>query len=89
MKLSQDKKNKINEQILSFLFHSFPKEPFTAEVAREIVRDEEFTKRLLFELQNKNLVVPIRKNKKGESFTRRLKWRLSTQVYNIYHSKQQ
>ena len=89
MKLSQDKKNKINEQILSFLFHSFPKEPFTAEVAREIVRDEEFTKRLLFELQNKNLVVPIRKNKKGESFTRRLKLRLSTQVYNIYHSKQQ
>lgn len=88
MKLSQDKKNKITEQILSLLFHSFPKEPFTAEIAREIVRDEEFTKRLLFEMNEKNLVLTIRKNKKGESFTRRLRWRLSNQVYEIYSSKQ-
>ncbi len=88
MRLSQDKKNKITEQILSLLFHSFPKEPFTAEIAREIVRDEEFTKRLLFELKDKNLVIPIRRNKKGDSFTRRLKWRLATPVYDIYRSKQ-
>ncbi len=88
MRLSQDKKNKIIEQILSLLFHSFPKEPFTAEIARDIIRDEEFTKRLLFEMKDKNLVIPIRKNKKGESFTRRLKWRISNQVYEIYKSKQ-
>jgi hypothetical protein len=88
MKLSQDKKNKIIEQILSFLFHSFPKEPFTAEIARETIRDEEFIKRLLFEMKDKNLVTPIRKNKQGESFTRRLRWRLSNQVYEIYRSKQ-
>jgi len=88
MRLSQDKKNRIIEQILSFLYHSFPEEPFTAEIARELVRDEEFIKRLLFELKEKALVVPIVKNKKGEPFSRRLRWRLSNKVYEVYKSRQ-
>jgi len=88
MRLSQDKKDKITEQILSFLYYIFPEQPFTAGIAREIARDEEFIKRLLFELKEKNLVTPIRKNKKGEAFSRRLKWRLTKQVYDVYASKQ-
>lgn len=87
MRLSQDKKNRITEQILSFLYHSFPEQPFTAEIAREIARDEEFVKRILFEISEKGLVIPIRKNKKGESFSRRLRWRLSNKVYEVYRSK--
>lgn len=88
MKLSLDKKNRITEQILLFLFHAFPQEPFTAEIAREIARDEEFVKRILFELKDKGIVVPIIKNKKGELFSRRLRWRLSNKIYEIYKSKQ-
>lgn len=88
MRLSKEKKDKISEQILSYLYHSFPKEPFTAEIAREIVRDEEFVKRILFELKEKDLIQIIRKNKKGLAFSRRLKWRLTNKVYDIYHSKQ-
>jgi DNA-binding IscR family transcriptional regulator len=88
MRLSKDKKDKIAEQILSFLYHSFPSEPFTAEIAREVVRDEEFIKRILFELKEKNLVLAIRKNNKGDLFSRRLKWRLSNKVYDVYRSKQ-
>jgi hypothetical protein len=88
MRLSQDKKNRIIEQILLFLYHSFPKEPFTAEIAREIARDEEFVKRILFELKEKNYIVPIAKNKKGEPFSRRLKWRLTNKVYEVYKSRQ-
>jgi len=88
MRLSQDKKNRIIEQILSFLYHSFPVEPFTAEIAREVVRDEEFIKRILFELKEKNLIVPIMKNKNGEPFSRRLRWRLSSKVYEVYKSRQ-
>lgn len=88
MRLSKDKKDRIAEQILSFLYHSFPNEPFTAEIAREVVRDEEFIKRILFELKEKNLVSLIRKNNKGDLFSRRLKWRLSNKVYDIYRSKQ-
>lgn len=88
MKLSNDKKDKIKEQILSYLFHSFPDEPFTAQIAKEIIRDEEFVKRILFELKEKGFIVAIRKNKNGAAFSRRVRWRLSNQVYDIYKSKQ-
>ena len=87
MKISQTKKDKIAEQILSFLYHSFPNQPFTAEIARELARDEEFIKTILFELKEKQLVVPIRRNPKGVIFSRRLKWRLSNKVYDVYSQK--
>jgi len=88
MRLGKDKKDKIAEQILYFLYNSFPKIPFTSEIAREIARDEEFVKRMLFELKEKDFVVAIRKNKKGELFSRRLKWRLTNKVYDAYKSRQ-
>lgn len=87
MKLSQDKKNKIEEQILSYLYQVFPNQPFTSEVAFEIARDEEFVKRLLFDLKEKELVSLIKKNSKGQLFKRRIKWRLSNKVYEVYKSK--
>jgi len=89
MRLSQEKKDKITEQILSFLYHIFPKQPFTAEIAREIARDEEFIKRLLFDLKEKGLVTSLNKNKDGMIFTRRLRWRLTQRVYDVYHQKSQ
>jgi len=88
MRLSKEKKNKITEQVLSFLYHIFPKQPFTAEIAREIARDEEFIKKILLDLKEQNLVISIKKNNKGDVFSRRLKWRLTNKVYDIYHSKQ-
>ena len=88
MKLSQDKKERITEQILSFLYNIFPEQPFTVAIARELARDEEFIKKILFELRDKELVLSIRKNKNGEIFSRRIKWRLTKKVYDIYSSKQ-
>jgi len=88
MRISQDKKNKIKEQILSFIYQVFPEQPFTAEISREIARDEEFIKRLLFELKEDNILVPIRKNKKGEIFSRRLRWKLTNKVYDIFNQKE-
>jgi predicted transcriptional regulator with HTH domain len=87
MKISQNKKEKISEQILLFLYTSFPKQPFTAEIAREIARDEEFVKLLLLDLQHKSLVTAIHKNKQGMNFTRRIRWRLPSNIYEIYNSK--
>jgi predicted transcriptional regulator with HTH domain len=88
MRLSSNKRDKIAEQILSYLFHSFPNTPYTAEIAREIIRDEEFVKRLLLDLTEKGFVVPIKKNNKGDPFLKRSKWRLSNKVYEVYKSKQ-
>jgi DNA-binding IscR family transcriptional regulator len=87
MKLSQEKINKISEQILSHLYHSFPDQLFTAQISRELARDEEFIKKLLIDLKNKGLVISIRKNKKGISYVRRIKWQLSPKAYQIYHEK--
>jgi predicted transcriptional regulator with HTH domain len=88
MKISEVKRAKISEQILAFLYHSFPNSPFTAEIARQIARDEEFTKFLLNDLWSKGLVTPIKKNQKGTLFSRRIKWRLSNKAYLAYKQQQ-
>jgi hypothetical protein len=84
MKISQDKKDRIKEQILSFLFHEFPKTYFTAEIAREIARDEEFTKKLLLKLKSNKLLTAVKRNPKGVPYSRRIRWRLSKKAYNVY-----
>jgi len=84
MKLSQEKRDKISEQILSFLFHTYPQSKFTAEIAREIARDEEFIKAMMHELKDKNLVISIKKNPKGIFYSRRIRWRLSNNTFNAY-----
>ena len=85
--ISNQKKEKISEQILLHLYSIFPKQIFTSEIAEELARDEEFIKKILLELKEKNLVISINKSKTGEPFTRRIKWKLSNKVYDIYHSK--
>jgi len=84
MKLSKEKREKISEQVLAHLYSSFPKQLFTAEIARELARDEEFIKSLMFELKEKGLVIDIKKNSKGIDFVRRIKWQLSTKAYEAY-----
>lgn len=86
MKLSQEKRDKIAEQILSYLHHIYPKPKFTAEIAREIARDEEFIKTLLNELKNKGLIISIKKNPKGVFYSRRIRWRLSEKAYQAYNT---
>lgn len=84
MRLSKEKRDKISEQILSHLYHNFPKSFFTAEIAREIARDEEFIKAMLIDLQNKKLVACIKKSPDGEIYMRRQRWRLSNNAYDAY-----
>jgi len=84
MRLSQEKKDKIAEQILSLLYHIFPQAKFTAEIAREMARDEEFIKALMLDLKDKELVMSIKKNYKGEFYSRRIRWRLSNKAYSAY-----
>ena len=88
MKISQEKRDKIFEQILAVLYQSFPRSMFTAEIARGIARDKEFIKQLLKQLWQKNLVVPVRKNSKGVPFSKRMKWRLSNKSYEAYKQHQ-
>lgn len=86
MKISEQKKEKISEQILSLLYSFFPKAVFTYHIAREIARDEEFTKNLLLGLKEKGLIIEVKKNTKGISYLKRTRWRLSNRVYETYKS---
>lgn len=87
-KISEQKIEKISEQILSYLFQIFPKQIFTSDIAKEIARDEEFTKELLKKLEKKELVIKISKNSQGFQYLRRLRWRISNKAYNIYKKYQ-
>lgn len=84
MKLSNEKRDKISEQILAFLFHHYPNSFFTASIAREIVRDEEFVLELLKSLKEKQLVISIKKNPLGIFYSRRVRWRISNKAFDAY-----
>lgn len=88
MKISKEKRDKISEQILFYLYSINPKTTFTSHIAREIARDEEFIKGILLELKEKGLLVEIKKNPKGIVYTRRSRWALSDKTYNIYKNNQ-
>jgi len=89
MRISKAKEEKISEQMLSFLFSQSPKAIFTAHIAKELARDEEFAKKLLLELEKKDLVIKVKKNHDGVDYSRRLRWRLSTKAYDAYKKLQQ
>jgi prolyl-tRNA editing enzyme YbaK/EbsC (Cys-tRNA(Pro) deacylase) len=86
--LSSKKKDKISEQILSYLFSSSPEPQYTVTVAEELARDEEFIKSLLQELEQKKLVIKVTKSPQGVEFTRRQRWRLSNAAFDAYSRMQ-
>ena len=88
MQISQKNKDKISEQILSYLFSVYPQAKFTSYIAAEIIRDEEFTKKLLLNLKKKKLVIEIKKNPQGILYVRRSRWMLGREVYKAYKEHQ-
>lgn len=87
-KISKQKRDKIAEQILYYLFSVSPEPKFTVDIAREIARDEEFTKILLIELMANKLAVSVGKNSLGKEYLRRQRWLLSPKAYEIYSKSQ-
>ena len=88
MKISKEKEDKISEQILAFLYSVSPKPVFTSHIAKEIARDEEFTKKILLDLKKKGMVLEIDKNQEGKEYIKRARWALSSTVYSAYRNNQ-
>lgn len=88
MKISEEKIEKISEQILAFLYSTSPKPIYTFNIAKELARDEEFIKKILLQLKEKSLVNDIKKNAKGKTYVRRLRWKLSDAAYRAYKNNQ-
>ena len=85
MKISEEKINKIKENVLAVLYSKSPQPIFTVDIAREIARDEEFIKRLLQEMEKNKLVIAVRKNNQGIDYLKRSKWRLSSHIFEAYN----
>ena len=88
MRISKEKREKISEQILLYLYSVNPRQIFTLHIAQELARDEEFIKKILLELKKKKLVLEIKKNPKGIDYKRRSRWRLSDKAYQVYKANQ-
>ena len=88
MKISEKKREKISEQILAFLYSVSPRLLFTSQIAQETARDEEFIKKLLIELDKKNLIIEIKKNPKGIPYLKRSRWKISDAAYQAYKTHQ-
>ncbi len=88
MNISKEKKDKISEQILAHLYSMNPKSVFTRHIAIEIARDEEFVKKLLYNLKEKGLVIEIKKNPKGRPYLKRVRWKLSDLAFQSYKKAQ-
>lgn len=86
--VSKQKRDRISEQVLHYLFSVSPEPKFTTDIAKEIARDEEFIKALLLELKEKKLVIPINKNPQGIEYSKRQRWRLSNEAYSAYLKQQ-
>jgi len=88
MRISNQKREKISEQILAYLFSVVPKPVFTSYIAKETARDEEFIKKLLLDLKKKKLVDEVKKNPKGIDYLKRTRWKMSDSAYEIYKRSQ-
>lgn len=88
MKISEEKKEKIYEQILALLYSVSPQSLFTLNIAKEIARDEEFVKVLLLNLKKQDLIIEIKKNPDGLIYLRRSRWKLTDKAYQIYKNHQ-
>jgi DNA-binding IscR family transcriptional regulator len=86
--ISNQKREKISEQILAHLFNKSPESIFTSKIAEEIARDEDFTLSILKELEKNKLVIKITKNPNGIDYLRRQRWRLSNSTFDIYKKHQ-
>lgn len=89
MKISIQKKEKIYEQILAVLYSNSPNALFTINVAKELARDEEFTKSLLIDLRKKGVVLEVKKSPEGQPYLKRSRWTLTDNAYQAYKKHQQ
>lgn len=74
----------LKDDIISILYDQPLRPMFTNQIANELRRDNEFTKKLLLILKKEGLVEPINKNHKGQEYLTHTKWRIPPKVLKAY-----
>lgn len=83
-KISFNTINLLKDDIISILYENSLKPLLTIEIAKELRRDKEFTKKLLLELKEKGILNEIKKNNKGKEYIKRSKWLIKPDIINKY-----
>jgi len=84
-KISLNTINLLKDDIISILYENQLRPLLTIEVAKELRRDKEFTKKLLLELKQKGILNEIKKNNKGKDYIKRSKWLIKPNIINKYN----
>ena len=84
-KISFNTINLLKDDIISILYENNLKPLLTIEIAKELRRDKEFTKKLLLELKEKGILNEIKKNNKGKDYIKRSKWLIKPDIINTYN----
>jgi len=82
--ISHEKQERIKEEILRVLFENSPRALFTSDISSSIIRDEEFTLKLLEALYFQKIINRITKNSDGKDYLSRKRWVLATKTYKTY-----
>ena len=80
VKLSKKLVELLKDDIANVLYENALKPMFANEIAVAIRRDNEFTKKLLFELKELGVVEEVNLNKRKKCYLIRKKWRIKGEV---------
>ena len=81
-RLSDEKKNRIKEEILRVLYENSPKAMPTFFISNAVIRDNEFVLGLLKDMEGVGLIDGLRR--KGEQKKIRVLWRMAGKTFREY-----
>ena len=87
VKLSNKTITLLKDDIISILYENNLKPLLTKEIALELRRDKEFTKALLNELKQQNILTEIKKNNKGKQYIKRSRWIINQEVLKKFQNE--
>ncbi|MBI4155079.1 hypothetical protein HY498_03270 [Candidatus Woesearchaeota archaeon] len=80
-KISEEKKELLQREILGILYQNYPKMYFTSDLSELMIRDDEFVLDLLKDLKKRNLVKCLEEGRSGKI---KRKWGMSKEIYQRY-----
>ncbi len=82
-RISKKREERIKEEILSILYENITGLS-TYRIGEEVLRDDEFTLRLLNEMKTRGLVKEVAKSVKGREYKTKKMWALTKEAFEAY-----
>ena len=79
--ISNEKRERIKEELLRIIYENYPNFLYTYQIADLLIRDDEFVLNLLKQLKDKNLIFCLEESSGGNV---KRKWQLKREVYEQY-----